>query len=124
MSQFPSMVDALPLYRAFSCDFDCKIIEADISRLRMVAISFSNYGICPMFANSSSKHRTLIGSLPLYTSSALSQSRLNNCEYMILTMKLNVVSVSEIMTNNAVFFSPKVSSSSSSNSRSTAFLKF
>ena len=31
-----------------SCDFDCKIIEADISLLRIVAISFSNCGICPV----------------------------------------------------------------------------
>ena len=47
-----------PYTEPLAVTFDCKIIEADISRLRMVAISFSNCGICPMFANSSSKHRT------------------------------------------------------------------
>ena len=35
-----------------------KIIEAEISRLRMVAISLSKFGICPMLANSSRIHRT------------------------------------------------------------------
>ena len=33
---------------------DCKMMDAEISRLRMVAISLSNFGIRPMFANSSS----------------------------------------------------------------------
>lgn len=51
---------------------------------------------------------------PLYTSSALSQSRLKSCVYMIDTMKLNVSFVSEIMTNKDVFSSPNISSSSSS----------
>ena len=35
-----------------------EIIEAEISRLRMVAISLSKFGICPMLANSSRIHRT------------------------------------------------------------------
>ena len=53
MSQFPRIVSALSLYIAFSWLCDCKIIEAEISLLRMVAISLSNCGICPMLANSS-----------------------------------------------------------------------
>ena len=67
-----------------------------------------------MFANSSSKHLTWTGNRPPYSSSALSQSRLNSCEYMIDTTKLKVSSVSEIITKSAVFLSPSVSSSSSS----------
>ena len=58
---------------------DCKIIDAEISRLRMVAMSFSNFGICPIFANSSNRQRTWTGSLPPYSSSALSQRRLKSC---------------------------------------------
>ncbi len=40
---------------------------------------------------------------PVITSSALSQSRLKSWEYIIDTTKLKVASVSEIITNNAVF---------------------
>ena len=87
---------------------------ADISLERIVAISFSNLGIKPIFANSSSKHLTWTGSLPPYTSSALSHSRLNNWEYIIETTKLKVSSVSDIITNKAVFLSPILSSSNSS----------
>ena len=43
---------------AFSWLCDCRMIEAEISRLRIVAINFSNCGICPMFANSSNRQRT------------------------------------------------------------------
>ena len=39
------------------------MIDADISRLRIVAMSFSNFGICPIFANSSSKHLTWTGTI-------------------------------------------------------------
>ena len=87
---------------------------AEISRLRIVAINFSNFGIKPIFANSSSRHRTWTGSLPPYTSSALSHKRLNNWEYIMDTTKLKVSSVSEIITKRAVFLSPRVSSSNSS----------
>ena len=72
------VVGILREYRG-SCDWLCKMIDAEISRLRMVAISFSNLGICPIFANSSSKHRTWTGSRPPYSSSALSHKRLNSC---------------------------------------------
>lgn len=67
-----------------------------------------------MFVNSSSRHLTSTGSLPPYSSSALSQSRLNNYEYIIDTTKLKVSSVSEIITKNVVYLSPSVSYSSSS----------
>ena len=33
-------------------------LQAEISRLRMVATSFSSFGICPMLAHSSIKQRT------------------------------------------------------------------
>ena len=36
----------------------CRMMDAEISRLRMVAISLSNFGIRPIFANSSSSSRT------------------------------------------------------------------
>ena len=99
---------------AFNWLCACKIRQADISRLRMVAISFSSLGICPIFATSSSRQRTCTGSLPPYTSSALSHKRLKSCVYIMATMKLKVSSVSEIMTKRAVFLSPNVSSSKSS----------
>ena len=67
-----------------------------------------------MLANSSSKHLTWTGNLPPYSLSALSQSRLNSCEYIIDTTKLKVSSVSEIIIKSAVFLSSRVSSSSSS----------
>ena len=89
-------------------------MDADISLLRMVAISLSNFGICPMFANSSRIHRTCTGSFPWYSSSAIVQSRLKSCVYMIDTKKLRESSVSEIMTNNAVFLLPMSPKSSSS----------
>ena len=47
-----------------NCDWLCKIIEAEISRLRMVAISLSKLGIWPMFANSSRMSCTWTGSRP------------------------------------------------------------
>ena len=47
------------------------MIDAEISRLRMAAISFSNFGICPIFANLSSKQLTWTGSRPPYASFAL-----------------------------------------------------
>ena len=56
----------------------------------------------------------MTGNLSAYLSSALSQSKLNNCEYIIDTTKLNVSSVSEIMTNKAFFLSFNVSRSNSS----------
>ena len=87
---------------------------ADISLERMVAINFSNFGINPLLGKSSYRILTWIGNLPPYLSSALSHNRLNSCEYIIETTKLNVSSVSEIITNKAVFLSPKVSKSSSS----------
>ena len=114
LSQLPTIVSALSLYIAFNWDCAWSIILADISLERIVAISFSNLGIKPIFANSSSKHLTCIGSLPPYSSSALSQSKLNSCEYIIDTTKLNVSSVSEMITNKAVFLSPVLSSSNSS----------
>ena len=98
----------------FSWLCDWRIIEAEISRLRMVAISLSNFGIWPMFANSSRSSRTWYGSLPPCSSSALSQSKLNSCVYRIDTTKLKVSSVSEIITNIAVRWSPSISSSISS----------
>ncbi len=73
------LTQAITRGRDGSCDWLCKMIDAEISRLRMVAISFSNLGICPIFANSSSKHRTWTGSRPPYSSSALSHKRLNSC---------------------------------------------
>ena len=45
------------------------------------------------------------------TSSALSHKRLKSWEYMIATTKLKVSSVSEMMTNSAVFRSPMDTSS-------------
>ena len=54
------------------------------------------------------------GSLPPYSSSALSQSRLKSCDCSIAITKLNVVSVSDIIRNKAVFLSPILSSSISS----------
>ena len=102
------------------------MIEAEISRLRMVAISLSKLGICPMLANSSRRHRTWTGSLPPYTSSALSQRRLNSWLCSMAMTKLKVVSVSLIMRNSAVLRSPRVSNSSSSSdmiSRSSAISK-
>ena len=59
-----------------------------------------------MLANSSSRQRTCTGSLPPYTSSALSHSRLNICVYIMATMKLNVSLVSDMMTNSADLLSP------------------
>ena len=47
-----------------------------VGRIRGVV---SNFGICPIFANSSNRQRTWTGSLPPYSSSALSQSRLKSC---------------------------------------------
>ena len=119
VSQFPVIVSALSLYMAFSWLCACKIRQADISRLRIVAISFSSLGICPIFATSSSRQRTCMGSLPPYTSSALSHKRLKSCVYIMATMKLKVSSVSEIMTKRAVFLSPNVSSFKSSVSMSS-----
>ena len=89
-------------------------MDADISLLRMVAISLSNFGICPMFVNSSKIHLTCTGSFPWYSSSAIVQSRLKSCVYMIDTKKLRESSVSEIMTNNAIFLLPMSPKSSSS----------
>ena len=43
-----------------------------------VPTNFSSFGICPMLAHSSMRQRTWTGSLPPYTSSAFSQSRLNS----------------------------------------------
>ena len=80
----------------------------------MVAISLSKLGICPMLANSSSIRRTWTGSLPPYTSSARSHSRLISWLCSIARMKLKVVSVSLIIRNSAVLRSPRVSSSISS----------
>ncbi len=48
-----------------------------------VAINFSNLGIKPMFANSSSKHLTWTGNRPPYTSSALSHNKKNRNEEII-----------------------------------------
>ena len=80
----------------------------------MVATSFSRFGICPMLAHSSIRHRTWTGSRPPYTSSAFSQRRLNSWVYTMEIRKLKVLSVSDMMRNSAVFRSPRVSSSSSS----------
>ena len=113
-SQFPIIVSALSLYMDFSCDCACRIMAADISLLLIVAMSLSKFGICPILLNSSKSSLTCIGSLPPYTSSALSQSRLNNCVYIMAATKLKVLSVSDIITNSAVFLSPMVSSPSSS----------
>ena len=51
-------VSAESLYMVFSCDCACKMTLAEISRLRIVAISFSKSGIFPTFANSSIRQRT------------------------------------------------------------------
>ncbi len=59
-----------------------------------------------MLANSSAMARTCTGSLPPYTSSALSQSRLKSCDCNMAITKLNVVSVSERIRNRAVFRRP------------------
>ena len=67
-----------------------------------------------MLAHSSMRQRTWTGSLPPYTSSAFSHSRLNNWLYIMEMRKLKVLSVSLMMRNSAVFRSPRVSSSSSS----------
>ena len=104
---------------AFNCDWLCKIIEAEISRLRMVAINLSKFGIWPMLANSSKISRTWTGSRPPYLSSARSQSKLISWLWSIARMKLKVVSVSLIMRNSTVFSSPMVSSSISSSSISS-----
>ena len=61
-----------------------------------------------MLANSSAMTRTCTGSLPPYSSSALSQSRLKSCDCSIAITKLNVVSVSDIIRNKAVFLSPMI----------------
>ena len=116
VSQLPTIVSALSLYSALSCDCDCRIILALISRDLIVAISLSNLGISPIFANSSSKQRTCIGSLPDPSGllSALVHSKLNICVYIIDTKKLNVSSVSGTITNRAVSSSPSLSSSISS----------
>lgn len=79
-----------------------------------MAISLSKLGICPILANSSSIRRTWTGSLPPYTSSARSHSRLISWLCSIARMKLNVVSVSDMIRNSAVLRSPRVSSSISS----------
>jgi len=76
--------------------------QAEILRLRIVAISLSKLGICPILENSSSKNLTGIGSSPLYFVSALSHKRLNSWLYISAATKLNVVSVSLIMINSAV----------------------
>ena len=67
-----------------------------------------------MFANSSRRHRTWYCNLPPSLLSALVHSRLKSCEYMIATRKLNVASVSEIITNSADSSSPSISRCSSS----------
>jgi hypothetical protein len=64
VSQLPAMVSAWSLYPALSCDWLCKMMLAEISLLRIVAISFSNCGICPMLLNSSSSSRTWTGRRP------------------------------------------------------------
>ena len=83
-------------------------------RERSVVISCSNIGIFPILRNSSSMHRTGIGSLPPCFISALSHSRLNICIYKKAARKLSVESVSLVITKSAVFSSPSLSSSSSS----------
>ena len=65
MSQFPSIVEALSRYRALSCDFDCKIIEADISLDLMVAISFSN-GRLPIHVRCLLDEFANIGQIPQF----------------------------------------------------------
>ena len=67
-----------------------------------------------LFANSSSKQRTWYFSLPPSFVSARVQSKLKSCEYIIATKKLNVASVSEIMTNKADSSSPSLSKPNSS----------
>ena len=79
-SQLPMMVSMLSLYRALSWLCACSTRQAEISRLRMVAIRRSRFGICPIFAASSIRQRTWMGSLPPYTSSARSHKRLNKME--------------------------------------------
>ena len=126
VSQLPSTVSELSLYIALSWDMDCRMIEADISLDLIVAISFSKFGILPIFANSSQMHLTWIGSFPLYLLSALSHKRLNSCEYMIAARKLKVSSVSDMIIKSAVSLSPMRSSSISSyavSSRSSAISK-
>ena len=91
-------------------------MQADISRLRIVAISLSKSGICPILANSSSKQRTWCFNFPLPSGllSAFVQSKLNIWVYNIATRKLKVASVSEMMMKRAVFRSPILSSCISS----------
>lgn len=66
-----------------------------------------------MFAASSTRHLTCTGSLPPYTSSAFSQSRLKSWVLIILIRKLKLPSVSDIIRNKAISSSPRVSSASS-----------
>ena len=80
----------------------------------MVAMSFSKFGICPMFAHSSIRQRTWTGNRPPYTSSAFSHRRLKSWLYTMEMRKLKVLSVSDMMRNSAVFLSPMVSKLSSS----------
>src|SRR5699024_9459010 len=77
-SQLPMMVSMLSLYSAFNWLCACSTKQAEISLDRIVAMSFSRFGICPMFAASSIKQRTCTGSRPPYLSSALSQSKLKS----------------------------------------------
>ena len=78
-SQLPIMVSMLSLYSAFNWLCACSTRQAEISLDLIVAMSFSRFGICPMFAASSIRQRTCTGSRPPYLSSALSQSRLKSC---------------------------------------------
>ena len=82
---------------------------AEISIERIVARSLSKSGIVPMFANSSSRQRTCTGSLPPYLKFAVSYSVSNSCVYIIAAKKLNVASEDGMITNSAVFLSPRVS---------------
>ena len=68
----PMMVSALSSEMAFSWDCACNTRQAEYSRLRMVATSFSSLGIWPMLAHSSMRQRTWTGNRPPYTSSAFS----------------------------------------------------
>ena len=49
---------AKQMYSAFSWLCACNTRQAEISRLRMVAMSFSRLGICPILAHSSMRQRT------------------------------------------------------------------
>lgn len=114
-STLRQLVGKLPVYLLHLIDFHRIIrLQHETGAKIFFNIKAVLFVICPIFANSSSSQRTWIGSLPSYTSSARSHSKLNNCVYIMDTTKLNVSSVSEMMTNNAVFLSPSISSSNSS----------